>query len=208
MPDLNDLLDTGGQPQLPPVQPLSAPPGVKLEPVDHDPFTAAAPSSGALPVTDPLVGYAPPSGNITDPASQKRSPWADSPLAQIGRLIGERGLAGAIPGRTIQQPETMQGFWSRWNDFLSGMKGGTTAPKPKIKLEPVDHDPFAAQPIAAPLPGAGAVNSALPPSYGLKGRAPDDSIVQSPPAGAGYDANVYRPEDVMRGRAIPPQEDI
>ena len=201
MPDSNDLLVAGGQP-------LSPPAGVTLEPVDHDPFTAAVPSSGALPAADALAAGSPPSGNIADPASQKRSPWADSPLAQIGRLIGERGLAGAMPGRTIQKPETMQGFWSRWNDVVSGMKGGVPAPKSKIKFEPIDHDPFAAQPIAGPLPGAGAVNSALPPSYGLKGRMPDDSIMQNPPAGAGYDANVYRPEDVMRGRAFPPPEDI
>ncbi len=76
-----------------------------LVPIDHDPF-----------VTD-----APPSGDITDPASQPRSPWADSPLAQVGRLIGERGLFGAIPGRTDSQAETMPDFWKRWDGMVSSL---------------------------------------------------------------------------------------
>lgn len=76
-----------------------------LEPIEHDPFVAAAP----------------PSGDITNPASQPRSEWADSPLAKVGRLIGERGLAGAMPVRTIDPAETMPDFWKRWEGMVSGL---------------------------------------------------------------------------------------
>ena len=102
-----------------------------FEPIDHDPF---------------VIG-APPSGNLMDPASEKRSPWADHPLAQVGRLIGERGLAGVFPPRTIAPQETMPDFWSRWGGVIKELTGKTpSAQVPKVKLEPVDHDPFAVQP--------------------------------------------------------------
>lgn len=47
---------------------------VQLMPVDFDPFTAGAPSSGVLP----------------EGAKPKRT-WADSPVAGIGRLLAQRG---------------------------------------------------------------------------------------------------------------------
>ncbi|MDO8595215.1 MAG: hypothetical protein Q7R45_01190, partial [Sulfuricaulis sp.] len=109
------------------------PQGLLLEPVDHDPF----------------VDTAPPSGNIMDPASQQRSAWADSPLAKVGRLIGERGLAGAMPGRTIKSDESMPAFWKRRDELIRGLKttNGETSTQPaEIKLEPVDHNPFADPP--------------------------------------------------------------
>ena len=117
--------------------------GFALEPIEHDPFVAAAPSSG----------------NIMDPASQPVSPWTDSPLAKVGRLIGERGLAGAMPPRTIGAPtETMQDFWRRWPEVILSLTGRKAAAKdvtkPQVssdqnssyKLVPIDHNPFTGAP--------------------------------------------------------------
>jgi len=109
-------------------------------PVDDDPFVAAAPSSG----------------NIMDPASQPVSPWANSPLAKVGRLIGERGLAGAMPGRTISPAESMPDFWQRWKGMIGGLtQQGGPATQPMsapptdlaaIQFVPVDYDPFTGAP--------------------------------------------------------------
>lgn len=100
-------------------------------PIEHDPFAAGAGSGELQPAGAdyPFQQAAPAAGNIVDPASQYRSPWADSPLAALGR--------------------SLPGFWKAFYEkyaavLLGGVDGGGG-----YKTEPVEHDPFAATTIAA-----------------------------------------------------------
>lgn len=172
-----------------------------LVPVDDDPFAAAAPSSG----------------NILDPASQPVSSWADSPLAKVGRLIGEHGL----PGRTVGAPaESMPDFWKRWPEMIAKLTGKNAAAPASsdqnnsYKLVPVEHDPFAPKKMSA---FRGAADLAAPPQEGPQPvypipptRDPNDPMVNVerslslPP-----DRNSFMPQDVMDYRgSLPPPRDI
>ncbi|MDO8534867.1 MAG: hypothetical protein Q7S17_09030 [Xanthobacteraceae bacterium] len=171
---------------------------VDLVPIDDDPFVAAAPSSG----------------NVLDPASQPVSPWADSPIAKVGRLIGERGLGSAIPKRAA---ESMPDFWQRWNGMIGGLTvpaGQSAGPPPSAPVDvaaihfvPIDHDPFAPKKTST-LGYAG--DMAVPPEEGQPRvyptpptREPHDPMVnveRSLPLP--LDRNTIHPEDVPDAQSM------
>lgn len=106
-----------------------------LVPIEHDPFVAAA-DSGELQHTAegyPFYQAAPPSGDVTAPASQYRSPWADSPIAALGRSL----------------PEFWKEFYKRYAGAPPIRQASMVNPLPPGATEPVEHDPFAEPTVKA-----------------------------------------------------------